>query len=38
MKMDLEVVGWRCMDWVALAQDRVKWQKLLNAVTKFRVP
>jgi hypothetical protein len=38
MKMDLEEVGWRCMDWIDLAQDRVRWQELVNAVMKFLVP
>jgi len=38
MKMDLAIVGWRCMDWIALTQDRDRWQELVNAVMKFWVP
>jgi len=37
IKMDLREVGWGCMDWIALAEDRIRWRTLGNAVTKLRV-
>jgi hypothetical protein len=38
IKMDLQGVGWRSMDWIALAQDRDTWQALVNAVMNLWVP
>jgi hypothetical protein len=38
IKMDLQEVGWRSMDWVDQAQDRGRWQSLVNAVKNLRVP
>ena len=35
IKMDLQEVGCGCMDWIRLAQDRDKFQALMNAVIKF---
>jgi hypothetical protein len=38
IKMDLQQVGYGCMDWIELAQDRGRWRALLNAVMNIRVP
>jgi hypothetical protein len=35
--MDLKEVGWQGMDWIELAQDRDRWQALLNAVMNFQL-
>jgi hypothetical protein len=36
IKMDHQKVGWRDMDLIDLAQDRDKWQALVNTVMNFR--
>jgi hypothetical protein len=38
IKMNLQEVGCGCMDWMRLAQDRVRWCALVNAVMNLRVP
>jgi hypothetical protein len=36
--MDLQEMGCGDMDWIEVAQDRERWQALVNAVMKLRVP
>jgi hypothetical protein len=38
IKMDLEEVGWRGMDWIDMAQDRDRWRAVVSAVMNLRVP
>jgi len=38
MKMDLQEMGCRNMEWIDLAQDRDKWRAVLNAVMNLWVP
>jgi len=37
-KMDLQEVEWGGMDWFDMAQDRNRWQALVNAVMNIWVP
>jgi hypothetical protein len=37
IKMDLQVVGRGCRDWMELAQDRDRWRALVSTVMNFRV-
>jgi len=38
IKLDLQKVGSGGMDWIELAEDRNRWQALVNAVMNLRVP
>jgi hypothetical protein len=38
VRMDLQKVGCGREDWIALAQDRDRWQALVSAVRNLRVP
>jgi hypothetical protein len=38
IKMDLQKVGCAGTDWIELAQDKDRWQALVNAVMNLRVP
>jgi hypothetical protein len=37
IKMDLQELGWGGMDWIDMAQDRDRWQALVNAAMNLRV-
>jgi hypothetical protein len=34
--MDVKEIGWKVMDWMHLAQDRVQWQALVNTVMNLQ--
>jgi hypothetical protein len=38
IKMDLQEVGFWGMDWIELAEDRDRWQALVNAVMNLWIP
>jgi hypothetical protein len=38
IKTDLRDIGWGCMDWIDVAQDRDQWRALVNTVRNLRVP
>ena len=38
IRMDLQEVGCRYMDWIGLAQDRDRWRTLVSAVMSLGVP
>jgi hypothetical protein len=38
MKMDLREIGWGCMDWIDLVQDKYRWRALVHMVMNFLVP
>jgi hypothetical protein len=38
IKLDLRDLGWGCVDWIDLAEDRDQWRALVNTVINLRVP
>ena len=38
IKMELQEVGYRGMDWNELVQDRDRWRTLVNSVMNLRIP
>jgi hypothetical protein len=38
IKMNLREIWFGDVDWMHLAQDRVRWQALVNTVTNLRIP
>jgi hypothetical protein len=38
IEIDLREIGWVCMDWIDLVQDRNKWRALVNSIMTLRVP
>jgi hypothetical protein len=37
IRIDLGEIGWCCVDWIGLAQDRDRWRALAIAVIKLWV-
>jgi hypothetical protein len=37
IRVDLDEIGLRCVEWIHLAQDRDRWRAVVNAVTNLRV-
>jgi hypothetical protein len=35
---DLREIGWGCMDWINLTQDRDQWRVLAKVIMSLRVP
>jgi hypothetical protein len=38
IRMDLREIGWEGVDWILLAQDRDKWQAVVNTAMNLRFP
>jgi hypothetical protein len=36
--VDFREIGWDCVDWIDMAQDRDQWRALVNTVLNLRVP
>jgi hypothetical protein len=37
IKMDLREIGWGCVEWIHLAEDRDHWRAVVNAVMNLSV-
>lgn len=37
IKVDLEEMGWKGVNWICLAEDRDKWRDAVNTAMKLRV-
>jgi hypothetical protein len=37
IKLDLREIGWGCVEWIHLAQDRDRWRTVVNAVMNLQV-
>jgi hypothetical protein len=35
IRMDFGEIGWGCVEWIQLAQDRDRWRALINAALKI---
>jgi hypothetical protein len=38
IKMDVKEIGREGVDWIRLAQDKIQWRPVVNAVMNHRVP
>jgi hypothetical protein len=38
IKRDLREIGWGCMDWIHLPQNRDQWKALVNTVMNLQAP
>jgi hypothetical protein len=38
IRIDLQKLGWKIVEWIHLAQDRDQWRALVNTVMNLRVP
>jgi hypothetical protein len=38
IKMDLKEIEWEHVDWLYLAEDRDKWQPVVNMVMNYQIP
>jgi hypothetical protein len=38
IQIDIREIGWGCMDWIDMAQDRAEWRLLVNIAMNLRAP
>jgi len=36
IRMDIREIGWECVDWIHLDQDRDKWRAFVNTVMNLQ--